>query len=68
MFGRPMTDEEVWNSLPLSMEQREKIYNDFILTKQYDIKEDKGWGNLPLASNADTEEKKEDVGVCDPRS
>ena len=60
MFARPMNDEEVWDALPLDMEQRERIYNDFILTKQYDVKEEKKWGNLPLASNADTEEKKEE--------
>ena len=38
MFGRPLTDEEVWNALPLSQKQRENIYNDFILEKKYDIR------------------------------
>lgn len=38
MFGRPLTDEEVWNALPLSQKQRENIYNDFILAKKYDIR------------------------------
>lgn len=65
MFAKPLNDEEVWNALPLSMEQRETIYNDFILAKKYDVKikekwisvEEKKWGNMPISENADTEKK-----------
>ena len=47
MFARPLTDQEVWNALPLSEYQRESIYNDFILAKKYDIKEEMKWGDIP---------------------
>jgi hypothetical protein len=47
MFARPLTDQEVWNALPLSEYQREAIYNDFILAKKYEIKADIPWGDIP---------------------
>lgn len=43
MFSRPLTNEEVWNKLPLSKEQREAIVKDFIEAGQYDKIEEEKW-------------------------
>lgn len=57
MFSRPLTNEEVWDKLPLSKEQREAIIKDFIETNQYDKIEENEWldsagGDTPAQSIA----------------
>jgi hypothetical protein len=60
MFGRPLTDHELLNALPLIQIQRETIYNDFILAKKYDIK--KSFEETPDETKEETkgEEKKQE--------
>ena len=55
MFGRPLSDEEVWNALPLSQIQRENIYNDFIRAKKYDVK--KSFGEEDQTTPDETKEE-----------
>jgi hypothetical protein len=43
MFSKPLTNEEVWEFLPLSKKQRELIIKDFIETGLYDKIEKNEW-------------------------
>jgi hypothetical protein len=43
MFSKPLTNEEVWEFLPLSKTQRELIIKDFIEAGLYDKIEENEW-------------------------
>jgi len=47
MFSKPLTNEEVWEFLPLSKTQRELIIKDFIEAGLYDKIEENEWIDKP---------------------
>jgi hypothetical protein len=57
MFSKPLTNEEVWEFLPLSKKQRQAIIKDFIETGLYDKIEENEWIDKPSTPNPPLEEK-----------